>query len=81
MDSKSKIVLVIGIILSIAGLVSLVSASWGGPDCRVILTPPAGSSYTSVPMPLGCQFTTEEIPTVEVPENVIQRLGSQGGGY
>ncbi len=84
MDRKSKIVLVVGIILSVAGLVSLASAltgSWQTTPCRVFLTPPAGSSFTGVYMPLGCQATTEDVPTVQVPENVIERLGSVGGGY
>ncbi|GEM_PF-2728811 len=79
MDRKSKIVLVIGIILSVAGVTSLVSALGPSPvECRLVLV--STTSSDRVAMPPDCRPTSlTRLPIVEVPQQVIDVLSNRPG--
>ena len=84
MDRKSKIVLVIGILLSVAGLVSLVGAFDPDADpCAIALTSEGGGRLDTVYLPTGCSPSGNEtvvtIPSIAI--QAIQTRAGAGGGY
>lgn len=79
MDKKSKIALVVGILLSVAGLVSLVSAGALTPSpllpCSAMFT--AESPSLTVYLPFGCTVTGDERTILVTKEAIDALVGAE----